>query len=150
MDQHEVGKIDGYLEAVSYLKGDGTGFLFCSINKSKEIAESVTKCFPRSGEKFEVSPVKNWQREVLPVLKNWILVRRRILSDGDSEQIDERLYDCFIEILLDYLDNPITWFVVSHLSECGNQVSTTNEAIWDCFAISTPSGCYVLHCGWDS
>jgi len=150
MTPNEVGKIDGYLEAVSYLKDDGTGFLFCSINKGKDIADAVTECFPKSGETFVVSSVENWQREVVPVLKSWVLTRRRIMNDGDSDQLNERLYDGFIELLLDYLDNPITWFSVSHESVNGNPVSTTNEAIWDCFAVTTPSGCYILHCGWDS
>ncbi len=151
MEKEQIGRIDGFLEAIASLKDDGTGFIFDFLGKGYEddLPQLFDKYFSINVSPITVKAVKNWATEVLPELKHWILTRIRIVNDGDTKTIDQRLFDRFIEELLDSLSNPVQWYVLNHTSN-GNRIITTNEAMWHCFTIATPDGCYLLHCGWNS
>lgn len=150
--QHEIAlQLDGYLQAVSALKDDGSA-LRCFYLGPVAPADAL----PLLCSALELEP----EGLSLPPLeavichgaactpRQWLLERLRPMSVADQAPLDTRLYHGFEQQLSELLGSAPFW---RQLQSSGQRsLAGQLGAIWSVYVFGAAGHSHVLHCSWDS
>jgi hypothetical protein len=148
---HAAERLDGYLEAISSLKDDGSYFDFSYLGSIPD-EQLVSSYCTRIGvcvDALTLQSLDGLTFTNLPgSLEAWLTARRRLMNPADPDEIDKRLIDGFVEELGDTLGRPHRWFQVGRVRDHGpiHQLG----AIWDVYVLCIGSEAFTIHCSWDS
>jgi len=152
-DAHTLSamRLEGYLQAVSALKDDGTSFqvLYLGQVPPERSTEAFCNAWKLPAECLRLMSPGDVTLSGIPVsLKQWIMSRRWIVNSGDSSEIDERLFDGFKDEIGDILPRPHCWQQLTRVLDSPPIFKL--GAIWDVFILGVSEGTYAIHCSWDS
>ena len=144
-------QLDGYLQAVSALKDDGSAFICSYLGPLPPHAAFDVLC-----RSLDVAPdglrLQPLERVVcsgaLCTPRQWLLERLHPLNEADRAPLDARLFDGFERELEDVLGGKPHW----HQLVSSGQRSLARQlgAIWSVYVFGIGGHAYVLHCSWDS
>jgi len=141
----------GYLCAVAALKDDGSSFECLSLGKNGSTSEllcSLSIKFSLDSANYELREVALGIGCLPEAFTHWVAVRRRIMDETYSEEIEGRVLDRLAEEVRDFLGNRLSWF--SLYRRAGAPVEIRLGAIWDVFIVQSTERAYAIHCSWDS
>lgn len=150
--QHAIAlQLDGYLQAVSALKDDGSALrcfylapvapagAFDALCQSLELAPQ--------GLSLQ-APEAVVCHGVACTPRQWLLQRLRPMTLADQAPLDARLYQGFEQQLIDLLGGAPAWRQLVSDGRCS--LAGQLGAIWSVYVFGTASHSHVLHCSWDS
>jgi hypothetical protein len=146
-----ASRLDGYLLAIAELKGDGTFFQCRYLGETSPARALALLC---NALTLPATSVQLVEPDVIPTsgvpndVKHWIMQRRRIVNPDDADAIDERLFDGFMNEMVDLLGSTLSWYQLGRLNK-GESILHLG-ALWDVFVFGNEDCAFVLHCSWDS
>lgn len=148
--QAAVQKLEGYLLAISELKADGSSFS-CHYLGQIPLSDALLPLSARLRieDELRFSPPDNPTLSGLPSsFRHWLCTRRRVYELDDTQDIDIRLFDGFVETMNEELGRPEQWMLagLGRPSLAGLHLG----AIWDLYVFHAKGHTYAVLCSWDS
>ncbi|WP_215403704.1 hypothetical protein [Janthinobacterium sp. JC611] len=150
-DFHGLARqLDGYLQAVSALKDDGSLFACTYLGALAPQASFGTLCraLQLAPDDVRLQPIGTVACSgVLCTPRQWLLERLNPMSEADRQPLDARLFDGFERELAELLGGEPRWYQL--VSSGQRSLAGQLGAIWSVFVFGTERHAYVLHCSWD-
>ncbi|KAB8060104.1 hypothetical protein [Janthinobacterium violaceinigrum] len=151
-DFHGLARqLDGYLQAVSALKDDGSDLLCSYLGPVAPQAalDAVCRTLDIRPDGLRLLPLEQVVCSggaCTP--RQWLLERLRPMSEADRQPLDARLYDGFVRELAELLGSEPHWYQL--VSSGQHSLAGQLGAIWSVFVFGIGGHAYVMHCSWDS
>ncbi|NHQ93475.1 hypothetical protein [Janthinobacterium lividum] len=143
--------IDGYLQAVSALKDDGSDLLCTYLGPLPPQAsfDALCRALNVTSDGLRLQPLETVACSgALCAPRQWLLERLHPTSEADRQPLDARLYDGFERELAELLGAEPHWYQL--VSSGQRSLASQLGAIWSVFVFGTECHAYVMHCSWDS
>ncbi|KAB8042271.1 hypothetical protein [Janthinobacterium aquaticum] len=144
-------QLDGYLQAVSALKDDGSALRCFYLGPVAPADAFDALCVA-----LEVPPGNLSLQPQAAVAchglactpRQWLLERLRPMTIADQAPLDARLYAGFEQQLLELLGDVPEWRQL--VSDGQRNLAAQLGAIWSVYVFGVAGHSYVLQCSWDS
>lgn len=150
--QHEIAlQLDGYLQAVSALKDDGSALRCFYLGPVAPADALVPLCAALDLAPDGLSlPLHSSVicHGVACTPRQWLLERLRPMTSADRLPLDARLHDGFEQQLLELLGAAPDWYQLS--SDGRHSLAGKLGAIWSIYVFGVAGHSLVLQCSWDS
>ena len=149
--QAAVQKLEGYLLAISALKADGDSFQCYYLGQIplKDALPPLSDLLSIEKNTLKLFPADELTLSGLPSsFRQWLCTRRRLHELGDTQEVDIRLFDGFVEAMNEELGRPEQWIRAG--AGPAYQPGRHFCAIWDVYVFSAKGHAYAVHCSWDS
>ena len=150
-DFHGLARqIDGYLQAVSALKDDGSlfGCSYLGALAPQASFDAVCRALQLPPGDVRLQPLGTVACSgVLCTPRQWLLERLNPMSEADRQPLDARLFDGFERELAELLGGEPRWYQL--VSSSQHSLAGQLGAIWSVFVFGTERHAYVMHCSWD-
>ncbi|MDN2705014.1 hypothetical protein O0881_23785 [Janthinobacterium sp. SUN100] len=150
-DCHGLARqIEGYLQAVSALKDDGSLFACSCLGPVAPQAafDALCRSLEIAPDGMRLQPIESVVCSgVLCTPRQWLLERLRPASEADRQPLDARLFDGFENELAELLGSAPRWYQL--VSSGQHSLASQLGAIWSVFVFGTERHAYVMHCSWD-
>lgn len=150
-DFHGLARqIDGYLQAVSALKDDGSlfGCSYLGALAPQASFGAVCRALQLPPGDVRLQPLGMVACSgVLCTPRQWLLERLNPMSEADRQPLDARLFDGFERELAELLGGEPRWYQL--VSSGQRSLAGQLGAIWSVFVFGTERHAYVMHCSWD-
>ena len=150
-DFHGLARqIDGYLQAVSALKDDGSlfGCSYLGALAPQASFDAVCRALQLPPGDVRLQPLGTVACSgVLCTPRQWLLERLNPMSEADRQPLDARLFDGFERELAELLGGEPRWYQL--VSSGQRSLAGQLGAIWSVFVFGTERHAYVMHCSWD-